>query len=421
MRVKITPSQIAGTLSIPASKSMAHRAIICASLAQGTSKVTNVTFSKDIEATIACMEALGAKIEVEGNTCIVTGCDVKKVNHPLSIDCNESGSTLRFLVPICALSQEKVSLQGHGRLLQRPMDVYKDIFAQQGLSFKQGETLQIQGPIHSQNFVIRGDISSQFITGLMFALPLLDKDSTLEILPPFESKSYVNLTLQMLEAFGIQIIEEDALHYTIPGKQTYQAKDVRVEGDYSQLAFFSVLASLQNSLCLKNMDMHSRQGDRVILDFLKKAGSQIHQDQETITISSRTLSSQTMDIADCPDLGPILCVLASFTPGCTKLIHAQRLRMKESDRIAAMEAELKKWDVNVTSTFDTITIQGKPEYTKENVMIDGHNDHRIVMAMTVFGLCASQPCIIEDAQAISKSYPNFFKDVQKIGGKVEIL
>ena len=317
MRVKITPSQIAGTLSIPASKSMAHRAIICASLAQGTSKVTNVTFSKDIEATIACMEALGAKIEVEGNTCIVTGCDVKKVNHPLSIDCNESGSTLRFLVPICALSQEKVSLQGHGRLLQRPMDVYKDIFVQQGLSFKQGETLQIQGPIHSQNFVIRGDISSQFITGLMFALPLLDKDSTLEILPPFESKSYVNLTLQMLEAFGIQIIEEDALHYTIPGKQTYQAKDVRVEGDYSQLAFFAVLASLQNSLCLKNMDMHSRQGDRVILDFLKKAGSQIHQDQETITISSRTLSSQTMDIADCPDLGPILCVLASFTPGCT--------------------------------------------------------------------------------------------------------
>lgn len=421
MRVKVNPSQIQGSVRIPASKSMAHRAIICASLAQGTSKVSNVTYSKDIEATIACMEALGAKINVEGSTCIVTGCDVRKVDHPISVDCNESGSTLRFLIPLCALTNQPASLAGHGRLLQRPQDVYKEIFAQENLKFEQGETLNIQGPLKSNHFKIKGDISSQFITGLMLSLPLLEEDSTLEIIPPYESKSYVNLTLQMLEAFGIQVIEEDDYHYTIPGNQSFQAKDVRVEGDYSQLAFFAVLASLQNGLKLENMDNSSRQGDRVILDFIQNAGASVEKKEEYIEVKHQTLKPQVMDVADCPDLGPILCVLASFTEGKTEIIHAQRLRMKESDRIEAMEEELKKWDVNISSTFDTITIEGKATYDKENVVIHGHNDHRIVMAMTVFGLCAQKSCIIEDAQAITKSYPNFFEDIEKIGGKVEIL
>lgn len=421
MRVKISPSSIHGAVRIPASKSMAHRAIICASLAQGTSIVSNVTYSKDIEATIACMEALGAQIQVDGSTCIVKGCDVRKVDHPIHVDCNESGSTLRFLIPLCALTSQKASLAGHGRLLQRPQDVYKEIFEKQNLLFKQGETLEIQGPLQSDHFQIKGDISSQFITGLMLSLPLLDKESTLEILPPYESRSYVNLTLQMLENFGIKIIEEDAFHYRIPGNQSYQAKDVCVEGDYSQLAFFAVLASLQNELNLENMDLHSRQGDRVILDFIQKAGALVEKEETFIHVKHQSLMPQVMDIADCPDLGPILCVLASYTKGCTKLIHAQRLRMKESDRIEAMEEELKKWNVAVSSTFDTITIEGKESYDQENVIIHGHNDHRIVMAMTVFALCAKKACIIEDAQAITKSYPNFFEDIQQIAGKVEIL
>lgn len=421
MRVKIHPSLTQGTLRIPASKSMAHRAIICAALAKGCSRVTNITMSKDIEATISCMEALGAKIEQDGDTCIVTGCDLTAIDAPFSVFCNESGSTLRFLVPLCALTSQEVELHGQGRLLQRPMDVYQEIFDSQGLRFEQGETIKVQGPLQSGTFQIKGDISSQFITGLMLALPLLEKDSHLEILPPFESKSYVNLTIQMLEAFGIQIIEEDDLHYTIPGGQHYQAKDVRVEGDYSQLAFYAVLASLNQRLSLENMDQNSRQGDRVILDFVKRAGAQVTQSEESIQITQHSLQPQIMDIADCPDLGPILCVLAAYTPGCTKIIHAQRLRMKESDRIAAMEEELKKWGVDISTTFDTITIHGKTDYMVDNVVLDGHNDHRIVMAMTVFGLCAKTASIIEGAQAITKSYPNFFEDIQSIHGKVDIL
>ncbi len=421
MRVKINPSSIHGNIRIPASKSMAHRAIICASLAQGTSIVSNVTYSKDIEATIACMEALGAQIQVQGSTCIVKGCDVRKVDHSIHIDCNESGSTLRFLIPLCALTSQKASLAGHGRLLQRPQDVYKEIFEEQNLTFDQQETLNIQGPLKSGHFKIKGDISSQFITGLMLSLPLLEEESTLEIIPPYESKSYVNLTLQMLENFGIQVIEEDDFHYRIPGNQHFKANDVCVEGDYSQLAFFAVLASLQNELMLENMDAHSRQGDRIILDFIQKAGAFVQKTDDYIQVKHQSLKPQIMDIADCPDLGPILCVLASYTKGCTKLIHAQRLRMKESDRIEAMEEELKKWNVNVSSTFDSITIEGKESYDQEDVLIHGHNDHRIVMAMTVFGLCAKKACIIEDAQAITKSYPNFFEDIQQIGGKVEIL
>lgn len=416
MKVKITPSTTQGTVRIPASKSMAHRAIICASLAQGTSLVSNITYSKDIEATISCMEKLGAKIEKHEDSCTVIGTDIRLPSGNIECDCSESGSTLRFLIPIAAMSNAHVTMIGHGRLMKRPMEVYENIFKEQGLLFEQTDTIQIQGPLKSQDFEIRGDISSQFITGLMFVLPLLEQDSTLHILPPFESKSYVALTIQMLSRFGIKIEEVDDFTYRIPGQQTYQPNNVSVEGDYSQMAFFAVLAALQSSLTCENMDPNSKQGDKAILDFVQNAGATVNEN----TIVHNELHAQTMDVANCPDLGPILCVLASYSKGTTQIINAKRLRMKESDRIEAMEQELKKWNVDISSTEDTITITGKDEYQSDSIVeIHGHNDHRIVMAMTVFGLCAKSECIIDDAQAITKSYPVFFEDIQSIGGKVE--
>lgn len=422
MKVKITPSIVSGTVSIPSSKSISHRAIICASLAQGISNITNLTFSKDIEATINCMRAFGAKIECEENSCTIEGCNLFKLKDNIYCDCNESGSTLRFLIPAGALSNKTVTYLGKGRLLERPMGIYQKIFDEQKMLFNQSkDAIQIQGKLKPGHYQIDGNISSQFISGLLFVLPLLDSDSTLTINEPYESKSYVDLTLDMLKCFGIEIKQNNNTYY-IQGKQKYIAHDVKIEGDYSQMAFFGVLAGLNNSLTCSNMNLKSVQGDKAILDILADAGCNIDSKEDSITIHPSKLYPKTIDLSDCPDLGPILCVLASFCDQTTTIINAQRLRMKESDRIEAMETELKKWDVDIQTTFDSITIRGKNEYVLDHIpTIDSHNDHRIVMAMCVFSLCAKTPCIIENAQAITKSYPNFFEDIQQIGGKVEIL
>lgn len=420
MKVKVTPSKVHGNVKIPASKSMAHRALICASLSDGTSIVSNVTNSKDIEATVGCMKALGAIIkQIDETTYEVTGTNLFKQEGNITCNANESGSTLRFLIPLAVCTNAKVKFLGQGRLLQRPMDVYENEFKKQNIEFNQSDKeIIVSGNLQAKDYVVQGDISSQFITGFMFVLPLLDQDSTLTITEPYESKSYVNLTIQMLAKFGIEIIETSSNSYLIKGNQHYKAQDVSVEGDFSQLAFFAVLGTLNNTLSCSNMDMSSKQGDKAILDCIPSFTS----DKDTITFTKKQPAPQTIDLSNCPDLGPILCVLASFTNGETNIVNAARLRMKESDRIEAMETELKKWGVDITSTFDSIQIHGKEHYKSNNtVEIFGHNDHRIVMAMTVFGLCAGSECIIDDAQAITKSYPTFFEDIQSLGGKVEIL
>ena len=420
MKVKVTPSKVHGNVKIPASKSMAHRALICASLSDGTSIVSNVTNSKDIEATVGCMKALGANIkQINETTYEVTGTNLFKQEGNITCNANESGSTLRFLIPLAACTNAEVKFLGQGRLLQRPMDVYANEFKEQNIEFNQSDKkIIVSGNLQAKNYVVQGDISSQFITGFMFVLPLLKNDSTLTITEPYESKSYVNLTIQMLAKFGIEITETSSNSYLIKGNQHYKAQNVSVEGDFSQLAFFAVLGTLNNTLSCSNMDMSSKQGDKAILDCIPSYTSQ----EDTITFTKKQPAPQTIDLSNCPDLGPILCVLASFTNGETNIVNAARLRMKESDRIEAMETELKKWGVDITSTFDSIQIHGKELYKSDNTIeIFGHNDHRIVMAMTVFGLCADSECIIDDAQAITKSYPTFFEDIQSLGGKVEIL
>ena len=420
MKVKVTPSKVSGNIKIPASKSMAHRALICASLSDGTSIVSNVTNSKDIEATVGCMKALGAKIkQLDETTYEVTGTNLFKQEGNITCNANESGSTLRFLIPLAACTNAEVKFLGQGRLLQRPMDVYANEFKEQNIEFNQSDKeIIVSGNLKAKDYVVQGDISSQFITGFMFVLPLLNQDSTLTITEPYESKSYVNLTIQMLAKFGIKIIETSSNSYLIKGNQHYKAQNVSVEGDFSQLAFFAVLGTLNNTLSCSNMDMSSKQGDKAILDCIPSFTSE----KDTITFTNKKPIPQTIDLSNCPDLGPILCVLASYTNGETNIVNAARLRMKESDRIEAMETELKKWGVDITSTFDSIQIHGKELYKSDNTIeIFGHNDHRIVMAMTVFGLCADSECIIDDAQAITKSYPTFFEDIQSLGGKVEIL
>lgn len=415
MKVKIYPSFCEGEVSVPCSKSQAHRALILAALSPSTGIISNISYSKDIDATINCLQAFGAQIEKKENSCIVTGTDIPQLTGEIHCDCNESGSTLRFLIPVAGMSNARVTFKTHGRLAKRPMTIYEDIFHSQNLLYQQaGDSITIQGPLRERNYTVPGNISSQFISGLLMGLSLSHEKCTITVTDAYESKSYVDLSVQALKEYGIDVSFKDRTYY-IPDAH-YQSRDMIIEGDWSQAAFFAVLAAIKGNIECLNMDINSLQGDKVIVKILKQAGAKV----EGNRFSNHQLSPQTIDLQNCPDLGPILFVLAAYTEGMTTITHCQRLRIKESDRIQAMEAELKKWGVDIESTEDTVIIKGKSSYKKdETVYIEGHNDHRIVMAMTVFGLCADSPCIIEGVEAITKSYPNFFEDIQKVNGKIE--
>ncbi len=420
MIATVYPSHCSGSVHIPPSKSMAHRAIICAALADGVSHLTNIDFNDDIRATIDGMRQLGAQIDT-GVDCVsirgIRGFD--QLNSQV-IDCQESGSTLRFFIPLFSLCDQTVRFIGKGRLMQRPQDVYEELFTRQGLQFTHDEQgIVISGALAPGRYEVDGSISSQFITGLLFTLPLLEEDSIIQIRPPFESRSYIDLTLEMLKKFGIRAVYEDALTLRIPGRQRYVPCDVRVEGDYSQLAFFAVLAAVQGDLAIHGVSGSSAQGDRQILSILHDFGASLQPLDDGFLIHRGSLKTAPVDLNDCPDLGPILFVLAAMAEGTTHISHAGRLRIKESDRIAAMEEELRKFGVRITSDEDNVWIEGQNTPYACEETLSGHNDHRVVMALCVMALCSSSVCTIEGAQAIRKSYPSFFDDVTAIHGKVE--
>ena len=419
MLVKIEPSKLTHhQIRIPSSKSLGHRAIICASLAKGTSIVSNVDMSKDIEATIDCMRQLGATIVVNHDELQITGIEEFK-DKEYFLWCNESGSTLRFMIPIASLSNQKVYLSGTKRLLERPQEIYKQIFNEQDLIFEQLENeIVINGSLKSHHYVIDGNVSSQFISGLLFALPLCDNDSIIEIRNEFASKSYVDLTISMLETFGIQI--EWLNHYTIKvfGNQQYQSAKVTIEADYSQLAFFAVLGALGQPVTCLHANKNSLQGDKAILDILANMGCKIVWEDNGVSVTGTSLHATTIDLQNCPDLGPILFTCASLIEGTTHFIHAKRLRIKESDRIYAMECELRKLGVHIESTEDEVWITGTKKW-KTPCMVYGHNDHRIVMALAIGAIVSANGVTIDGAEAISKSYPHFFEDLEKLGVKKE--
>ena len=420
MKAIVYPGKCHGKVVIPPSKSMSHRAIICASLAEGVSTISNVAYSDDIIATINAMKALGATIEMNQDTLTITGVNSTIKNVETEVDAHESGSTLRFIVPIFSLSNQKVTFTGKNRLLYRPQGVYKTMFEEQSLYFYQDTSkLEIEGALKPQAYLIDGSISSQFISGLLFTLPLLNDDSTIKIIPPFESESYVTLTIELLSLFGIQIERLDELTYHIKGKQKYKANNYRVEGDYSQLAFHAVLAALNNDLELDGVSHKSLQGDKAIIDILKNSGINIENTLTGYIIHKSNVMSTTVDLADCPDLGPILCVLGSFAEKF-HITNCNRLRIKESDRIAAMENALQPIGSNITSDENNIYITKNLPY-HGNVTVDGAKDHRIVMSMSVMATLLDSPLTITNAEAINKSYPAFFDDLKKLGIEVQLI
>ena len=425
MKVKVIPQPWTGAdvpkVKIPPSKSMAHRAIICASLAKGRSRIDNIDYSDDIEATISGMEQLGAKIQRGDDYLVIDGiADLHQLQTD-RIDCNESGSTLRFFIPIFTLSGKPVSFTGRNRLLKRPQGVYETLFRERGLRFEQREDhIVAEGTLPPGDYVLPGNVSSQFITGLLFALPLLQGDSTITVAPPFESRSYVVLTLQVLETFGVHASFRDENTLLVSGGQSYQPRDYTVEGDFSQLAFFAVMGAAGRDILCTGMQPASQQGDKAILSFIEAAGGRVEQRQDGYLIRKSDLQRKRISIGDCPDLGPILTVLAMYSRGTTVICDAERLRYKESDRIEAMETELRKLGVAVTATESEMIIDGKEKYSCEEELF-GHKDHRIVMSLAVAAVCGGFSVVIDGAECINKSYPGFFRDLEQTGVKVEVL
>lgn len=418
MDIKIYPSKPHGEVKIPPSKSMAHRAIICASLADGKSKISNIAYSQDIKTTIEGMRKLGAEIIEDGDTLTITGIkSFRGVDTP--INCNESGSTLRFFIPIFSLTGKRTVFHGKNRLLLRPQVVYKKIFEEQNLTYIQDETkIEIEGKLRSGDYNIDGNISSQFISGLLFVLPLLDRDSTITINPPFESKSYVELTIEMLREFGVRAEFKDELTIYIPGNQKYHPCDHTVEGDFSQLGFFAVLGSVNSEISCRGLKKSSSQGDKQIVEIIKKAGGKVEELSDGYRFYPSKLRRIDINLEDCPDLGPILMVMGALGDGEFHIYNAQRLRYKESDRIEAMESELKKLGVDIKSDESNIYIRGTHDFLPVSSLY-GHKDHRIVMSLSVLATTLKTPLIINGAEAIDKSYPDFFKDLVALGVRVE--
>ena len=419
MDAKLYVSHVGGSIAAPPSKSAAHRAVLSAALATGTSHIDNIEYSDDIRATIDAVSQLGAKITREEHSLTVQGCGEGFATVTRPVFCKESGSTLRFLIPVFSLTAQKIRFTGAPRLFARPQEIYRALFEKQHLRFEQGpEGITIFGRLLPGIFTLPGDVSSQFISGLLFAAPLLESDSTIQVLPPFESKSYVGLTIDALARFGVRVEEtagpEGKTLFKVAAPQRYRACDLAVEGDYSQAAFPAVLGSLTGGVAVTGLRPDSRQGDKVILDILRRCGAKFSADAEgTLHFERSLLRSVEIDLADCPDLGPILMVLGAFCKGKTVIRNAGRLRLKESDRIAAMEEELRRFGVQIRSTEDTVPIARGPLVMTGEVR--GHNDHRVVMALTVAALAAELPVRIHGAEAVAKSWPAFFDVVRGLG------
>ena len=411
---------VAGRIAAPPSKSMAHRAVLCAALAKGTSHLHHLAFSKDISATLGAAGRLCARVTTGENDAVVEGLGrFLPVDAP--VDCCESGSTLRFLIPLASLTGQEVTFTGRGRLMERPQSVYKTLYQQQGLRFEQGaDRLTVEGALTPGEYELAGNVSSQFISGLLFALPLLDGDSTLHLIPPVESRSYIDMTRAVQAAFGVTSRWLDETTLALPGRQNYRPCDYDVEGDYSQAAFPAVLGAVCGGVTVTGLRPDTLQGDAVILDILRRCGAQFTRDGDAVIFAKAPLHGVDIDLADCPDLGPVLMVLGLLCEGTTVIRNAERLRLKESDRIAAMEAELRACGGVLESEGGTITVHGCAEHLHApEGILHGHNDHRVVMSLAVLSAAAGLPLTVDDAEAIQKSWPNFFAAIRPLGVEVE--
>ncbi|KPU45449.1 3-phosphoshikimate 1-carboxyvinyltransferase [Oxobacter pfennigii] len=416
--VKITPLNLFGNINVPPSKSLCHRAIIAAGLANGTSTISNVVFSNDINATCNAMRDLGVEVQKNKDSITIKGNNLLNCIKN-EIDCGESASTLRFLIPVALSTAEKITFTGKEGLRKRPLDPYLKIFQDQKIpyTYNDGLPLSVNGILTAGDYEIEGNISSQFLTGLMFALPLLEGDSRIIVTTNLESKGYVDLTIDILKKFSVKIGNNNNQEFYIKGGQKYVAADYTTESDYSQAAFWLVAGILGDEIGCRGLNITSLQGDRKILDIISDMGGSLHIKRSRIVTNASRTRGITIDASQIPDLVPIISVLASVSEGTTDIINAGRLRIKESDRLKSTATELKKLGADVTEKDDGLIIKGK-EKLKGGV-VESWNDHRIAMAMSVASIRCTEPVIIRGSNAINKSYPSFYKDFAMLGGSIE--
>ena len=395
MNITIEPSKLKGEVYAPPSKSYAHRLLICAALAGGRSLVKGISESDDMKATLACMQALGAETSQEGTSVEVSGISGKCKDVPV-LNCNESGSTLRFFIPISLVFAVEAVFKGTERLIERGVGIYEDMLAQSGVVFeKTPGSITVKGSLKPGNYTMRGDVSSQFASGMLFSLPLLEENSTLEVTPPVESRSYIDITMDALKSFGIEIKEHPENTFHIKGRQSYTAGNITVEGDWSNAAFLYAFNAVGGELDIKGLNHKSIQGDMACKDLFEALGQ----------------PDCEIDISNCPDLGPVLFAAAAAMGG-GRFTGIRRLRIKESDRAAAMAQELLKFGINCDMEENAMTVK-KGTLQKPEEPLDGHNDHRIVMSMAL--LLSLTGGTVEGAQAVRKSWPGFFAEMEKLG------
>lgn len=401
MTVTIKPGKADGTVAAPPSKSMAHRLLICAGMSEGESVIGGISPCDDVDATLGCLRLLGAKAEkLEDGRMKITGCDMSKSAPKEALYCFESGSTLRFLLPIALLSGHKITLRGADSLMRRPMEIYENFCRENKLFYEKGsDYITVKGKLTSGKYTVVGNVSSQFISGLLFALPRTSRDSEINIIPPIESRSYIDLTISALNKFGIHAGWKNDHTIEIRGSQKYIPCETEVEGDYSNAAFLDALNLLGGNVTISGLSGDSIQGDSVYKRYFEMLAK----------------GTPALHIGDCPDLGPIMFALAAAKHGGV-FSGTRRLKIKESDRCDAMARELRKLGASVSIGEDTVSIF-PAEFRASSEALEGHNDHRIVMSLAVILTVLGGK--INGAEAVAKSFPDFFDRLSELGIEVE--
>lgn len=408
MNYNVRPGKRSGVVSIPASKSCAHRQLICSALAKESSILSCDGISKDIAATIKCLNGLGADIKVEDG--VITINPIKKVpEEECHLYCGESGSTLRFMIPVVGALGAKGTFHMEGLLSKRPLGPFVETLTAHGMTIVQeDELLKCSGQLKSGDYAIPGNISSQYISGLLFALPILEGDSTLTVTGKIESADYIAMTEGAIQNNGISFTINDA-KYDIPGSQSYVAiPEGTVEQDWSSAAFFCCMGAMsEKGITISEMNLNSRQGDKEIINILKAFGANIEINGKSITIKKDKLEGQVIDATAIPDLVPTISALAAGAEGTTRIINAGRLRFKESDRLQTTSDMLKALGADIEQTEDGLIINGKKQLNSG--VIDAANDHRIAMSAAVAaGYCTGDVTVV-GAECVQKSYPDFWK------------
>jgi len=411
----IKANRLTGEVTPPPSKSILHRYIIASSLAKGISKIENISYSDDIIATIEAMKKLGAKIEKKDNYLLIDGSktfDKKYLNNNAEIDCNESGSTLRFLFPLSIVKQNRILFKGKGKLFKRPLSPYFENFDKYQIkySYINENEILLDGELKSGEYEIDGNISSQFITGLLFSLPLLSGNSKIIIRGKLESSSYIDITLDCLNKFGIKIINNSYKEFIIKGNQTYKSGNYQVEADYSQGAFFLVANSIGSNIKINGLNSNSLQGDKKIIDFISKIDNW-NKDEKLILDGSET-----------PDIIPILSLKACISKKEIEIVNIARLRIKESDRLKATAQELPKLCFDLIEKEESILVNSRKNFNEISnntpVSLSSHSDHRIAMMLAIASTCYEGEIILDDLDCVKKSYPNFWEVFLSLGGKI---